>query len=362
MPSSSWFSRALLPWYAAHRRELPWRGTTDPYRIWLCEVILQQTRVDQGMDYWTRFVERWPTVADLAAATEDEVLRAWQGLGYYSRARNLLAAARQVAEGHSGRFPETFEGLRGLKGVGDYTAAAMGSIAFGLPEPAVDGNAYRVLARVFGIDAPIDGVPGRKLFRELAARLVDRARPGDHNQAVMELGATVCLPRNPRCGACPLATKCVARATGRIAELPMKAGRTKVRTRHFNYLRIEGPGGPFLRKRTGKDIWQGLYELPLVETPKAVGKAALAVAIERLVPHGARIMGRTASVTHALSHQLIEAVFWRVRVDGAFTPPDGWLALGDGDLARFAVPRLIERYLNGDGPAERPSGKRYLRP
>ncbi|MBK6829719.1 MAG: A/G-specific adenine glycosylase [Flavobacteriales bacterium] len=266
--SRAWFTKALLPWYAEHKRPLPWRETRDPYRIWLSEVILQQTRVEQGREYWHRFVETYPTVAELAAATEDQVLRLWQGLGYYSRARNLRTAAKQVVEEHMGGFPDSYEGLKGLKGVGEYTAAAIGSIAFGLVEPVVDGNVYRVLARVFGIDTPIDSTAGRKQFRELAAALIDHEQPGEHNQAVMELGATVCTPLKPTCGECPLARKCIARATDRIDKLPVKTGKTKVRTRHFNYLHIERGDKTFLRKRTGKDIWHGLYELPLIETEK----------------------------------------------------------------------------------------------
>lgn len=348
MSTASWFRQALAPWYDENGRPLPWRSSRDPYRIWLSEVILQQTRVDQGMAYWCRFVERYPTVADLAAAPEDEVLKLWQGLGYYSRARNLRTAAQQVAAQHGGAFPSTFEELRSLKGVGDYTAAAIGSICFGLPEAVVDGNVYRVLARVFGIDTPIDSTEGRKQFRELANELLDPARPGDHNQAVMELGATVCTPKKPDCPNCPLEEKCIARKTGRIAELPVKAGKAKVRTRHFNYLHIEQDGGVFLRKREGKDIWQGLYEFPLVETGDVATKPTLARALADLYPGKVRLEQRSRPVTHILSHQRIEAIFWAVEPAAPIDPPADWLFVPLGELHRYAVPRLMDRYLQAN--------------
>ena len=273
--STGWFSRALLPWYRAHRRPLPWRGDPDPYRVWLSEVILQQTRVDQGLAYWQRFTERYPTVKDLATAPEGEVLKLWQGLGYYSRARNLLSAARQVVNDHGGQFPSTHAELLKLKGVGDYTAAAIASICFGRPDAVVDGNVFRVLARVFGIETPIDSTAGRKEFRALAGRLLDPAHPGDHNQAVMELGATVCTPKNYACLLCPLQARCIAFATGRIDALPVKAGVTRTRDRFFNYLHIATAKGLFLRQRTGKDIWQGLWELPLIESEKPLSAKAM---------------------------------------------------------------------------------------
>lgn len=344
--SRAWFTKALLPWYAEHKRPLPWRETRDPYRIWLSEVILQQTRVEQGRNYWHRFVETYPTVAELAAATEDQVLRLWQGLGYYSRARNLRTAAKQVVEEHMGGFPDSYEGLKGLKGVGEYTAAAIGSIAFGLAEPVVDGNVYRVLARVFGIDTPIDSTAGRKQFRELAAALIDHEQPGEHNQAVMELGATVCTPQKPKCGDCPLARKCIARTAERITELPVKAGKTKVRTRHFNYLHIDRAGGSFLRKRIGKDIWHGLYELPLIETEKGLSKAGFGARLTKELGTGWKIQEVHGPVKHVLSHQLIQASFWQVQPPRGFRPPKEWISVAEGHLNGYAVPRLIERYLH----------------
>lgn len=348
--STAWFSRALAPWYREHFRALPWRITRDPYRIWLSEVILQQTRVDQGTAYWHRFVERYPTVQDLAQASEDEVLRLWQGLGYYSRARNLRTAARQVVVDHGGEFPPNYEALRSLKGIGDYTAAAIGSIAFGLPEPVVDGNVYRVLARVFGISTPIDSTMGKKDFRELAVRLLDKAEPGDHNQAVMELGAIVCTPKNPKCEECPLADRCIARRTDRIAELPVKAGKTKVRERHFNYLHIATKSGTYLYKRTGKDIWQGLYEFPQIETTSTPSTPRFAKLVEERFGPGWTIITKAGPVKHVLSHQVIHALFWEVKPPKRFKAPSEWLLVKQEDIDAHALPRLIDRYLRGDRP------------
>lgn len=345
MSSYSWFSSALRPWYGTEQRPLPWRDTRDPYRIWLSEVILQQTRVDQGMAYYHRFVERWPTVARLAAADEEDVLKAWQGLGYYSRARNLLAAARQVISEFGGKFPDTHAELSRLRGVGAYTAAAIASISFGRPEAVVDGNVYRVLARVFGLDLPIDSTEGRKRFQELATTLLDTTRPGDHNQAVMELGAVICTPHAPRCPECPLQDRCVAHATGRQSTLPVKAGRTKVRERHFLYLHIGGADRVHLRKRTGRDIWQGLYEPPLFETPAPLTTTAIRALLRREFGPG----WRTGPVEHSgrqvLSHQHVHHRFLVATPPVGFRPPADWSALTLEEAHRYAVAKPVERWL-----------------
>lgn len=338
----------LLAWYRAHRRDLPWRRTADPYRIWLSEVILQQTRVDQGLAYWERFVAKWPTVQDLAAASEAEVLKMWQGLGYYSRARNLLAGARQVVNEHGGRFPDTHAGLLKLKGVGDYTAAAIASICFGRPDAVLDGNVFRVLARVYGIDSPIDSTEGRKRFRALAQQLIDPEQPGDHNQAMMELGATVCTPRNYTCLLCPLQPQCVAFATGAIDALPVKAGKVKVRERHFNYLHIRKGNGLYMRHRTGKDIWQGLWEPPMVETDGPVDAAGLRKALSSASIAGRWTITRhSGPVKHVLSHQVIQAVFWEVVPPDTWKAPAQWKAVTGARLRKLAVPRLVERWMEG---------------
>ena len=342
-----WFSKALLPWYREHHRALPWRETKDPYRVWLSEVILQQTRVDQGMAYWRRFVERYPTVQDLAAAHEDDVLKLWQGLGYYSRARNLLTAARQVVNDFGGRFPPVHADLLKLKGVGDYTASAIASICFGQPDAVVDGNVYRVLARAFGIDTPIDSTEGRKRFKELAQELLDPAHSGDHNQAVMELGATGCTPKNPACLLCPLQPKCIAFAMGSISKLPAKAGTPKTRDRFFNYLHIRTAKGLYLRQRTGKDIWQGLFDLPLIESGQPLAQRALSGELQRLLGDGWKVVARSDEVKHVLSHQVIRAVFWEVAPPKGFRPPKEWKLLPEKRIGEVAVPRLIERWLEG---------------
>ncbi|MEZ4790688.1 MAG: A/G-specific adenine glycosylase [Flavobacteriales bacterium] len=343
--STTWFSKALLPWYREHKRPLPWRASRDPYRIWLSEVILQQTRVDQGTAYWHRFVERYPRVQDLAGASEDEVLRLWQGLGYYSRARNLRMAAQQVVERHKGRFPADHAALLTLKGVGDYTAAAIASMAFGLAEPVVDGNVYRVLARVFGIATPIDSTAGRKEFRALAASLLPKDEPGEHNQAVMELGALVCTPREPACEECPLRSRCIARRTDRIGLLPVKVAKTKVSERHFNFLHIRVRGGIYLQKRTGKDIWQGLYQLPLLESDKPLSRKGLQTMLSAQLGKGWTIVEGHGPVKHILSHQVIQGLFWELVPPPRFKAPSDWTLVKEKEVERYALPRLVERYL-----------------
>lgn len=348
MPSRSWFSKALLPWYAENKRDLPWRNTTDPYSIWLSEVILQQTRVDQGLAYWKRFVERWPRVTDLASAHEDEVLKEWQGLGYYSRARNLRYAALQVVREHKSAFPRTHAELLRLKGVGDYTAAAIASICFNQPEAVVDGNVYRVLARVFGIATPIDSTAGKKEFRVLANTLIDHANPGDHNQAVMELGATVCKPRTPDCGSCPLRSRCIALKEDRIAALPMKSKKQLVRVRHFSYLVLRSPKGILMRQRKDKDIWQGLWELPLVETGRPTTVATLRKGMRGILeadPSSWPIKKTSGPVQHLLSHQRIVATFWSCEPVGRWQPPTEWKPISPAGLKKLALHRLMERWL-----------------
>jgi len=346
MSTPSWFSRQLAPWYRAGHRPLPWRETKDPYRIWLSEVILQQTRVDQGLAYYQRFLQRWPSVVDLAGASEEQVLKQWQGLGYYSRARNLLAAARQVVHGHGGRFPTTHAELVELKGVGDYTASAIASICFGKPDAVVDGNVYRVLARFAGIGTPIDSTEGRRQFKALATELLDPAHPGDHNQAVMELGATVCVPRNPLCDRCPLQSKCVAFSTGTTSELPVKAGRTKTRNRYFNYLHISTPNGLYMQQRGSGDIWQGLFELPLIESERPLKRQAILTTLNKTFGPGWKIIAGSERPAHVLSHQVIHATFWRAIPSKTFTIPAPWRLLPLESVRDLALPKLMEKWMD----------------
>lgn len=260
------FSEKLIAWYAENKRELPWRDTTDPYIIWISEIILQQTRVAQGYDYFLRFIHRFPNVTALAEAPEDEVMKCWQGLGYYSRARNLHAAAKSM----NGVFPATYEEVRALKGVGDYTAAAICSSAYGMPYAVVDGNVYRVLSRYFGIDTPVDSTEGKKLFAALADEMMDKSQPAVYNQAIMDFGAIQCTPQSPNCLFCPLVDSCSALKEGTITKLPVKQHKTKTTNRYFNYIYVRVGACTYLHKRTEDDIWKNLFEFPLIETEAPV--------------------------------------------------------------------------------------------
>ena len=330
------FSTTLLEWFREHGRALPWRETHDPYAVWLSEIILQQTQVKQGWAYWERFMRRWPTVEELAAASEDEVLREWQGLGYYSRARNLHTAAKQIVA--LGAFPTTIDGLRKLKGVGDYTAAAIGSIAFGLPAAVVDGNVYRVLARHFGIETPINTTEGKKEFAVLAQELLLPAlnKEGQgadlFNQAMMDFGATQCTPSSPHCLKCPLQETCVAFRTDRVAALPVKLKTLKVKERHLAYIYIRCHGETAIRRRPAGDIWQGLYE-PLNLDLGAMPPAKF---------QGRRIATR---VKHVLTHRVLYADFWLWEVDERPALPEGYFWIKEEDIDRYAVPRLVELLL-----------------
>ena len=316
------FTTTLLRWFQMNGRELPWRLTRDPYAIWLSEIILQQTRIEQGRPYWERFMRRWPTVDALAAATEDEVLREWQGLGYYSRARNLHAAARQVTA--RGAFPTTIEGLRSLKGVGDYTAAAIGSIAFDLPAAVVDGNVYRVLSRHYGISTPINSTEGKHEFAALAQSLLPRRQASAYNQAIMDFGAIQCTPVSPRCDCCPLAESCVALREGRVGQLPVKLRKLKIVERRFQYIYIRYKGMTAIRRRPSGDIWQGLYEPLLTDAP----------------PQGANLLRQ--NVKHVLTHRVLYADFYLWEPDERPSLPADYFWIPEDALDDYAVPRLIE--------------------
>lgn len=337
----------LLDWYAREGRDLPWRRTRDPYRIWLSEVILQQTRVAQGTAYYERFTERFPDVAALAAASEDEVLKLWQGLGYYSRARNLHAAARQIVDRFGGVFPATFDEVRSLSGVGEYTAAAICSAAYDTPCAVVDGNVYRVLARLFDLDTPIDTSAGKRDFARLAQLQLDTARPGLYNQAIMDFGALRCTPAAPRCEGCPLAGQCLSLAAGTVAQRPVKQGRTKVRERWFNYLHVSAGDRTLLRRREGRDIWQGLYEFPMIETEGPADFTELVrwkEFADLLGDTSWHLVRSVALAKHQLSHQTLHAVVHRIETS-ALTPYAAAMAVPTAALGDYAVPRLLDRYL-----------------
>lgn len=330
------FTATLLRWYEQHGRSLPWRADCNPYAIWLSEIILQQTRIEQGLPYWERFMQRFPTVEALAAATEDDVLRLWQGLGYYSRARNLHAAARQVVS--EGGFPQTYEGLRSLKGVGDYTAAAIGSFAFNLPVAAVDGNAYRVLARHFGIDTPINTTQGKRLFAELAQSLLPERQAADFNQAMMDFGATWCTPSSPQCASCPFVETCEALHSKRVAELPVKLRKTKIKTRHLSYIYIICKGEIAIRRRPSGDIWQGLWEVPVVEEGRSV------LTLSGICPTEGAILLKKG-VRHVLTHRILIADFYLLELPERLPLPDGYVWIPESAFDDYAKPRLMELLL-----------------
>ena len=346
-------SESLTAWYETHKRDLPWRRTSDPYRIWISEIILQQTRVAQGEEYYLRFIERFPDVRTLAEAREEEVLKYWQGLGYYSRARNLHAAAREIMERFGGKFPETYAGVSSLRGIGPYTAAAVCSIAYGLPYATVDGNVYRVLSRLFGIDTPIDSTKGQKEFAALARSLLDERRAGLHNQALMEFGALHCTPRSPGCVDCPVAERCRARQERKIDVLPVKQGKNGVIPRYFHYLDIAWQGKRFLKRRDGKDIWQGLFEFPLIETVLPVPPEELLGSddFKNLLPPETKpeITGIRPMPVHQLSHRTIHACFYRIRIGRLPASLKSYTAVTDAEIGDLAVSRLTELYLES-GP------------
>lgn len=308
------FATTILNWYSHNKRELPWRTTLDPYKIWLSEILLQQTRVQQGLPYYLKFIEKYPSVYDLARASEQDVLKLWQGLGYYSRARNALKAAKEVVQEYDGKFPPTYQGLKSLPGIGDYTASAISSICYNLPEAVVDGNVYRVLARYFGVDIPINSSRGIKYFKTLASTVIDPEQPGEYNQAIMEFGAVCCTPAKPSCQICPLANSCVALKENSVGDLPVKNKNGNVRVRYFNYLvPIDKDGKTFLEQRKGKGIWQNLYQFPLVETKAKVSAEELQKVIATDLP-AFNIQTLQEPIpeykVHKLSHQHLIAKFW----------------------------------------------------
>lgn len=307
-----------MDWHAGHRRPMPWKGERDPYKIWLSEIILQQTRVEQGLPYYEKFVATYPTVGHLAAAPEDEVFKNWEGLGYYSRARNLHTAARYIAGELAGHFPKTYEGIRSLKGVGDYTAAAIAAFAYDLPHAVLDGNVYRVLARFFGIPTPIDTPAAKKEFSALATALLDTARPGAYNQAIMDFGARHCSPRQPACEQCPLKPHCVAFKTGEVNGLPVKSKAIEKKDRFFAYAVFYQGDYTWVRQRTGKDIWQNLYEFPLLELPALPADTGelpgllLRYCFPEGAPAGARVRGISRPYRQTLTHRIVTAVFCEI--------------------------------------------------
>ena len=380
------FSNTILSWFRENGRELPWRETKNPYAIWLSEIILQQTRIAQGWEYWERFMAQYPTVQDLAAAHEDEVLKLWQGLGYYSRARNLHTAAKQiVALGH---FPDTLEGIKQLKGVGDYTAAAIGSFAFDIPAAVVDGNVYRVLARYFGIDTPINSTQGKKEFAALAQSLLPSSKASDslssfspasdfqsslslvaaYNQAMMDFGAIQCTPQSPKCLLCPLAETCEAMRTNRVAELPVKQKTMKVKTRHLSYMYIRCKGETAIHRRGEGDIWQGLWEpfnaSDIAEACASPSSAQASLSSTKFSTSLTKLSSfkkelaadlhlsnvdalqlLAQDVKHVLTHRILLADFYLLETDAHPQLPDDYIWIKEEEIEDYGIPRLIELML-----------------
>lgn len=344
------FSKKIITWYQQNKRDLPWRNTKEAYLIWLSEIILQQTRVDQGMSYYLKFAKEFPTVKHLAKAENEKVMKLWQGLGYYSRARNLHTTAKIITDEYKGKFPDQYDDILLLKGVGEYTAAAIASFAFDKPHAVVDGNVYRVLSRVFGIETPIDSSIGKKEFYSLANELMDKKNPATHNQAIMELGAIQCKPASPDCSICPLNTMCFAYSKKRISELPVKEKKTKVRNRYFNYIVLNHKTSTAINKRTEKDIWTNLYDFPLIETNEELNEETFLRSKEWknfITTSKYTVKSVSASYKHILSHQKIYARFWEIDCKDSFEKllSKTCITINKHDIHKYAVPRLIENYI-----------------
>lgn len=326
---------------------MPWKGESDPYRIWISEIILQQTRVEQGLGYYNRFITAFPNIETLAKAPESKVFKLWEGLGYYSRCRNLIAAAKIIASQYQKKFPDCYEEILNLPGIGPYTASAIASFAFALPHAVVDGNVFRVLSRFFGIKTPIDSTAAKKQFTELANELLDKKRPGLHNQAIMDLGAVICKPRQPLCGQCPLKSRCVAFMEDLADKLPVKDKKNSRVTRWFYYLVVRCADKIYLRKRTGKDIWQNLYEFVLVETEKEWSKKSL---LNLSLINGwplkkqAKFTGISDAYAQQLSHQAIRGRIIEVSLSKPIEL-EGYRAISISRINKLAFPKVLADYL-----------------
>jgi A/G-specific adenine glycosylase len=338
------FSQKLINWYNQNKRDLPWRKTKNPYFVWLSEIMLQQTRVAQGLSYYLKFTETFPTVFDLAKADEETVLKLWQGLGYYSRARNLHFTSKYIANDLDGKFPNTYEEIKKLKGIGDYTASAVASICFNEPTAVVDGNVYRVLARYYGIDTPINSSKGIKEFKQLAQEILDKEHSGTFNQAIMDFGAIQCKPKKPLCLFCPFSESCVALQKGKVEVLPVKEKKIKVRKRYFNYLVVKTKNDKtILNLRQGKGIWQGLYEFPVVETTTSINYTELLASkdFQELFSEPTQIsLFNEKEIVHKLSHQHLYTKFWIVETNQTTANSILW-----EEIFNYPVPVLIANFL-----------------
>jgi len=339
----------LIEWYKIHQRILPWRGINDPYRIWISEIILQQTRVVQGLDYYARFIERFPDVHSLSVASEQEVLKYWQGLGYYSRARNLHATARNIETNFGGKFPEDYNSILSLKGIGEYTAAAIASFAFNAPYSVVDGNVFRFLSRLFAIEEPIDTAKGKNLFTELANRMMDKSQAGLFNQAIMEFGALQCIPASPDCSICPFEAQCIAYSSGKVNDFPVKRNKTKVKTIYLYYFHIHSGNHIYLKKRKEKGIWQNLYEFPLIEseTPLEWEDLIGTDDFKALFPSGEPVDFRLVlkNQKHVLTHRILYATFYEVEIKKVPESFAQFISILSGAIDEYPIHRLMQIYL-----------------
>ncbi len=339
------FANQLIYWYLNNKRDLPWRKTKDPYLVWLSEIMLQQTRVAQGLPYFIKFTEAYKTVFDLAKSDESTVLKLWQGLGYYSRARNLHFTAKHVADELNGVFPNSYKELLKLKGIGDYTASAIASVCFDEPVAVVDGNVYRVLSRYFGIKTPVNSTKGIKEFKELAQTLIDSSQPGTYNQAIMDFGALHCKPQNPLCDTCPFSGSCVALEKKLIKELPVKEKKIKIKKRYFNFLVIvTDDNETIIEERVGKGIWQGLYQFPLIETQQPILEEELVTKedfVNLFLNETTLSLFNIKDVVHKLSHQHLYTKFWIVKTLKVAKKTISWK-----DVKQYPVPILIDNFLN----------------
>ncbi len=348
------YSEKLAFWYENVRRELPWRNTSDPYKIWISEIILQQTRVNQGIYYYEKFISAYPDIFELADAERDSVLKLWQGLGYYSRANNLHETSKYIVKTFNGLFPSTYKDLISLKGIGPYTAAAIASIAFNQPVAAIDGNVKRVISRIFLISGDLSSMEGKRIINDLAGSILDRENPGRHNQAIMELGATLCLPKNPKCSDCPMNTMCLAYKDNRVQDFPVKYLTKKLKDRFFIYILPIGPQNQILIcKRMEEDIWKGLYEFPLIETsekPSPEEFNGLICKKYNIKPGNLKITKISTEITHKLSHQNLNVHFVHIRIwnKNIIQVKDGfWMDIHE--FPNIAVSRLIDRYISMEG-------------
>lgn len=327
---------------------MPWKGETDPYKIWLSEIILQQTRVEQGLNYYNKFIKTFPDIHALAKAPDEKVFKIWEGLGYYSRCRNLIATAKHISAERKGKFPGTYDEIRSLKGVGPYTAAAISSFAYNLPHAVVDGNVFRVLSRIFGIEKPTDSIEGKKFFTTLANELLDKKQPGSYNQAIMDFGAVVCKPAAPLCNDCVFKKECFAYINDKVNDLPVKEKKLVIKKRWFYYLVLEHKKEIAIRQRTAKDIWQDLYEFPLIEAEQEWDSKKIIQTAEKkgwLLKKEYELVSLSPLLKQQLSHQLISGRFITIRIKRKSTLKGDWMWVASSKLGKYAFPKFINQYL-----------------